>query len=165
MVRGYDHLLRDDANFAGRAKAFSAKVRDISEVLLELGLPDAPHEVNLAASYHDACHLIHAQKVATAPRALLNKVRGLNLVPLYETDMCCGAAGTYNLTQPAMATDLAERKVRNIEAAKCKVCITGNVGCAMHIQSHAAATGRALRVVHPVEILHRAVFGASDSPR
>lgn len=159
MVREYDHLLRDDAQFAQRAKVFSAKVRDISEVLFDLGLPDLPHEVNLAATYHDACHLIHAQKVASAPRALLSKVKGLNLVPLYETDMCCGAAGTYNLTQPAMASDLAERKVRNIEATKCEVCITGNVGCAMHIQSHAAASGRAIRVVHPIEILHRAAFG------
>ena len=110
-------------------------------------------------TYHDACHLAHAQKVTAPPRALLASVPGLKLVPLPESDMCCGAAGTYNLTQPEMCTDLAARKLRNIAATGAAVCATGNVGCAMQIQSEADARGQALRVVHPVEILHRAVFG------
>jgi len=159
MIREYDLLLRDDPVYADRAKRFVAKVRDVSEVLLQLGLPDLPHAVNETVTVHDACHLIHAQKVSAAPRLLLARVKGLKLVPLPESDMCCGAAGTYNLTQPAMATELADRKLRHIESTGCKVCVTGNVGCAMHIQSQATATKRALRVAHPVEILHRAMFG------
>jgi glycolate oxidase iron-sulfur subunit len=160
MLKDYDHLLRDDPQYADRAKEFSSRVRDISEVLLELGMPEMKHPVNLTITYHDACHLAHAQKVTAAPRKLLAKIPGLKLVPLAESDMCCGAAGTYNLTQPEMATDLAERKLRHIEATGAPVCATGNVGCAMHIQSEAEARHNPIEVVHPVELLHRAVFGS-----
>jgi glycolate oxidase iron-sulfur subunit len=160
MLKDYDHLLRDDPQYADRAKEFSSRVRDISEVLLELGMPEMKHPVDLTITYHDACHLAHAQKVTAAPRKLLAKIPGLKLVPLAESDMCCGAAGTYNLTQPEMATDLAERKLRHIEATGAPVCATGNVGCAMHIQSEAEARHNPIEVVHPVELLHRAVFGS-----
>jgi glycolate oxidase iron-sulfur subunit len=159
MLKDYDHLLRDDPEYAERAKAFVARVRDVSEVLAEVGLPEMRHPVNLTVTYHDACHLAHAQKVTGAPRKLLATIPGLKLVPLAESDMCCGAAGTYNLTQPEMATDLAERKLRHIERTGAPVCATGNVGCAMHIQSEAAAREKDLTIVHPVELLHRAVFG------
>ena len=159
MLKDYDHLLRDDPQYADRAREFSSRVRDISEVLLELGLPEIKHPVNLTITYHDACHLAHAQKVTAAPRKLLARIPGLKLVPLAESDMCCGAAGTYNLTQPEMATDLADRKLKYIQATGAPVCATGNVGCAMHIQSQAQARGQQLQVVHPVELLHQAVFG------
>jgi glycolate oxidase iron-sulfur subunit len=162
MLREYDHLLRDDSKYASRAKEFSARVRDISEVLLELGLPEMKYPVNEVVTYHDACHLAHAQKVTAAPRQLLAKIPGLKLVPLYESDMCCGAAGTYNLTQPAMASDLADRKLKHIAATGATVCAAGNVGCALHIQGQAVARGQTLRVVHPVELLHRAVFGTPE---
>ena len=161
MLREYDVLLRDDPAYAARAKEFSGRVRDISEVLLELGVKDhVRHAVNETVTYHDACHLAHAQKVTAAPRALLAAVPGLTLVALPESDMCCGAAGTYNLEHPEMATDLAERKLRNIESTGAPTCVTGNAGCALHIGSEAAARGKALRIVHPVDLLHRAVFGA-----
>lgn len=159
MLRDYGTLLRDDPAYAGRSAAFAARVHDITEVLAEIGLPPMTHAVNLTATYHDACHLVHAQKVAAQPRALLAQVPGLKLVPLPESDMCCGAAGTYNLTQPAMAGDLADRKLRHIAATGAQVCIAGNVGCSMHIASAARESGKPLTVVHPVEILHRAVFG------
>jgi glycolate oxidase iron-sulfur subunit len=110
-------------------------------------------------TYHDACHLLHAQKVATAPRALLAQIPGLKLTPLPESDICCGAAGTYNLTQPEMARQLAARKLDNIAASGATTCVAANVGCAMHIQSEANARHQPLKVVHPVELLHRAVFG------
>lgn len=159
MLREYDFLLRDDKQYAERAKRFTAKVRDISEVLAEVGLPELKHPVNATVTYHDACHLAHAQKVVNQPRALLAKIPGLTLVALPESDICCGAAGTYNLTQPKMATDLAERKLRNIASTGAATCATGNVGCAMQIQSEADARGQRLHVVHPVELLHQAAFG------
>lgn len=159
MLREYDFLLRDDPEYRERARLFASKVRDISEVLAEVGLPELKHPVHETVTYHDACHLAHAQKVTAQPRALLAKVPGLKLVPLPESDVCCGAAGTYNLTQPKMATDLAGRKLRNIAATGAPVCATGNVGCAMQIQSEAEARGQSLHVVHPVELLHRAAFG------
>jgi glycolate oxidase iron-sulfur subunit len=158
-LREYDLLLRDDRKYAERAKVFAGKVRDVTEVLAALGLPEMKHLVNVTVTYHDACHLAHAQKVTNQPRALLSKVPGLNLVALPESDMCCGAAGTYNLTQPEMSMKLAERKLDAIATTGAEVCATGIVGCAMQIQSTAAARGRRLTVVHPVEILHRAVFG------
>jgi glycolate oxidase iron-sulfur subunit len=159
MLRDYATLLRDDPKYAERAKVFASKVRDISEVLVSLGLPELKHQVDETVTYHDACHLAHAQKVTAAPRKLLGQIPGLRLVSLPESDICCGAAGTYNLTQPEMASDLAARKLRNIAATGAPVCATGNVGCAMHIQSHADATGQEVKIVHPVELLHRAVFG------
>jgi glycolate oxidase iron-sulfur subunit len=159
MLREYDVLLRDDPAYAERAKRFVQKVRDISEVLLALGLPEMRRPVPLTVTYHDACHLVHAQKVASAPRELLARVPGLKLVPLPEADMCCGAAGTYNLAHPEMATSLAERKLDNIARTGASVCATGNAGCSMHIQSESDARGRDITVVHPVEILHQALFG------
>jgi glycolate oxidase iron-sulfur subunit len=162
MLREYDFLLRDDVEYRDRAKLFASKVRDVSEVLFEIGLPNLPHAVNETVTYHDACHLAHAQKVIAQPRALLAKIPGLKLIPLPESDMCCGAAGTYNLTQPKMSSDLAARKLRTIASTRAKVCVTGNVGCAMQIQSEAEAKGEQLKVVHPVELLHRAAFGDRD---
>jgi glycolate oxidase iron-sulfur subunit len=164
MLRDYGTLLRDDPRYAEKAEQFASRVRDVTEVLAELGLPEMTHPVNLTVTYHDACHLVHAQKVAAQPRALLAKVPGLTLVPLAESDMCCGAAGTYNLTHPEMAGALAERKLRHVAATGVAVCVTGNVGCAMHIKSVAHAAGKDLAILHPVEILHKAMFGADGPP-
>lgn len=161
MLREYDHLLRDDKDYDWRAKEFSSRVRDISEALLELGLPPMAYPVKETITYHDACHLAHAQRVISAPRKLLAQIPGLKVVPLPESDMCCGAAGTYNLTHPVMATNLAGRKLKNIATTKCTTCATGNVGCAMHLQSQADASKHALTIVHPIELLHRSVFGTS----
>jgi glycolate oxidase iron-sulfur subunit len=159
MLRDYDHLLRDDPVYSVRAREFSRRVRDISQLLCELPLPAMKCPVNLTATYHDACHLAHGQKITAEPRALLAKVPGLTMKPLAECDLCCGAAGTYNLQQPAMATALAERKLKNILATEAEVCITGNAGCSMQIQSQARAAGKSIRVMHPVEVVHRAMFG------
>ncbi|MEO6435357.1 MAG: heterodisulfide reductase-related iron-sulfur binding cluster, partial [Tepidisphaeraceae bacterium] len=159
MLREYDLLLRDDADFADRATEFTKRVRDISEVLVDLGLPPMQHAINETITYHDACHLAHAQKVVNPPRQLLAQIPGLKLAPLPESDMCCGAAGTYNLQHPEMATALAARKLSNIATTGATTCVTGNVGCAMHIGSEAAARGQAVRVIHPIELLHFAVFG------
>jgi len=159
MIREYDFLLRDDEEYRDRAKVFASKVRDVSEVLFEMGLPPMRHAIDETITYHDACHLLHAQKVSAQPRALLAKIPALRMVALPECDMCCGAAGTYNLTHPKMATELAERKIRHIESTKTTLVVTGNVGCAMHIASEARVRGKELTVMHPVELLHRAVFG------
>jgi len=140
-------------------KVFATKLRDISQVLLQLGLPEMKHSIDQTITYHDACHLAHAQRVTSEPRRLLAQIPGIKMIALPESDMCCGAAGTYNLEHPEMASDLAERKLKNIEATSTNLCVTGNVGCAMHIQSEADARGRKLVVLHPVELLHRAVFG------
>ncbi|MCC7204143.1 MAG: 4Fe-4S dicluster domain-containing protein [Phycisphaeraceae bacterium] len=162
MLREYDDLLRDDPALTAKAKALSEKMRDISEVLVELGKPTDLKPVPMTVTYHDACHLRHAQQVADPPRQILSWIPGMRVVPLAESEICCGAAGTYNLSQPAMARDLAERKLRNIAATGARVCVMGNVGCAMQIDSEARRMGMPLRVVHPVTLLHAAMFGGED---
>lgn len=159
MLHDYPYLLRDYAAYRDRAEQFASRVRDISQVLLQLGLPEMKTPVNETVSYHDACHLVHAQQVSVEPRKLLMQIPGIKLIALPESDTCCGAAGTYNLTHPQMASELAERKLRNIAATGCRTLVAGNVGCAMHIQAEANARGNVLTIVHPVELLHRAVFG------
>jgi len=158
MLRDYAHLLRDDDAYAERARMFEDRVRDISEALLDLDLQPT-RTIEATATYHDACHLLHAQKVADPPRELLSRIDGLELVPLPEADMCCGAAGTYNLTQPEMAMSLGERKLGHIHATGASLCVTGNVGCAMQIESEGRRLGKPVEVAHPVTLLHRATMG------
>jgi len=152
------HLLRDDPAYADRAATFAKISRDVSEVLVDLGLPDPPITVNKRVAYHHACHLAHAQKVTEPPLALLRRVKGLKIMPLVESDMCCGAAGTYNLTEPAMARQLAERKIHHLQETGAEQCVTGNVGCAMQIKSEADRLGVPMTTAHPVSILHEAYF-------
>jgi glycolate oxidase iron-sulfur subunit len=159
MLKDYAHLLRDDPTYSERAKAFQQRIRDISEVLLELGLPGTPRRLERTISYHHACHLAHAQKVTEPPLKLLSDIPGLTIVPLVEADMCCGAAGTYNLSQPQMARDLAKRKIDHIRSTGARLLVTGNVGCAMQIQSEADRLGVDLHVTHPVSLLHEAYIG------
>lgn len=156
MLKDYAHLLRDDQDYAEKSVAFTAKNRDICELLHEVGLPDNPKKIERTVTYHDACHLAHAQRITAQPRDLLARIPGLTVIPLFESDMCCGAAGTYNLSQPDMARELAERKLGHIRKTGATTCVTGNVGCAMQIQSEAERTGMMLNVVHPVTILHEA---------
>lgn len=160
MLHEYDLLLRDDAAYRERAAQFVHKVRDISQLLCELPLPPLRHAVDLTVTYHDACHLAHAQKVTAAPRALLGRIRGLRIVPLAQSDLCCGAAGTYNLTHPQMAAELADRKLDNIAASGAEVCVSGNPGCTLHLAARARQRGQDLRIVHPVQLVYQAVFGS-----
>jgi glycolate oxidase iron-sulfur subunit len=159
MLHEYPTLLRDDPAYAEKACRFAEKVRDISVVLSQLNLPARLHTLNQTVTYHDACHLAHAQKVTSEPRELLRKIPGLKMVPLADSDICCGAAGSYNLTQPLMATKLAERKLADIAATGAAVCAVGNAGCALHLRAQAQSAGQEIRIVHPVELLHHAVFG------
>lgn len=155
----YDMLLRDDPEYATLAREFRRRYRDISQMLAELTLPKMSHEVNVTAAYQDACHLAHAQRIRDVPRELLSRVPGLKLVPLAENELCCGAAGTYNLEHPQMASELANRKLDHIAAANAEVLIAGNAGCAVHLLAQAKARGQKLKVVHPVELIHQAIFG------
>lgn len=159
MLKQYGELLAGDPLYAQRAQRFSAKVRDVTEVLHELGLPAMKQRLVGRVTYHDACHLAHGQRVTSAPRALLRSVPGLELVELPESDVCCGAAGTYNLTQPEMAGALADRKLDRIAETGCDHVASGNIGCSLHLAAQAASRGQSVRFIHPVEVLHAAVFG------
>lgn len=151
MLKDYGHHWHDDRQSA--RERFAAKVKDVSEFLDSLGLVPPPGEIKVSATYHDACHLGHAQKIREAPRRLLAKIPGLELCELAESDLCCGAAGTYNLTEPEMSARLSQRKMANIVNTGARVVITANAGCLLQIAREARAQGQALRVVHPVDLL------------
>ncbi len=145
-----------DARTAARARAFAARVRDVTEALVELGLPPARAEVRETIAVHDACHLAHAQKVRSAPRVLLRALPGATVVDLANSDRCCGSAGIYNLLQPDMAARLLEQKMDTVEASGAPVIAVGNAGCLLQMEWGARQRGLAASMRHPVEILARA---------
>ncbi len=133
--------------------AFASKVRDISEFLIELGPVPPQGELPIRATYHDACHLAHAQRIRMQPRKLLEMIPGLDLVPLEESEICCGAAGTYNLTEPEMAERLAERKHGHIEATGAQAVFTANAGCLLQIGRKIREAKLSIWAAHPIEAL------------
>ncbi len=151
MLKDYGHHWHDEKQ-AARAK-FAAKVKDVSEFLDQLGLVAPDGEVPITATYHDACHLGHAQKVKDAPRRLLAQVPGLELRELNESELCCGAAGTYNLTEPEMSARLSRRKLDNIRQTGARAVITGNAGCILQVAREAREQGEKLWIAHPMDVL------------
>lgn len=157
MLKDYAHLLPAAEHNA--AAGFTGRVKDISEFLFELG-PIAPkHAVPLKVTYHDACHLCHAQQVRDQPRKLLEMIPGLRLAPLEESELCCGAAGTYNLTQPEMSERLGRRKMDNIAATGADMVVMGNIGCQLQITRKIKERGSRVRIAHTVDLLDRAYRG------
>jgi glycolate oxidase iron-sulfur subunit len=152
--------------FAGKqeeeiARAFSAKARDISLFLDELGLiAPPPLPAPLVVAYHDACHLAHAQRVTQPPRRLLASIPNVTVRELYEGDLCCGSAGTYNLEQPEIAKQLGQRKATNIAASGADVVVMGNIGCMTQIRTHLALLDKPIPVYHTIELLAQAYASA-----
>jgi glycolate oxidase iron-sulfur subunit len=157
MLKEYPHIL--PAAEHDQALRFVSKVKDISEFLIALGPVPPKNPVQLKVTYHDACHLCHAQQIRSQPRQLLAMIPGLELVPLEESELCCGAAGTYNLTQPEMSERLGRRKMDNIQATGAQVVATGNVGCILQIARKIKERGSPIEVAHPVDLLDRGYQG------
>jgi glycolate oxidase iron-sulfur subunit len=157
-MKDYAHMLSDDPDWAGRAQAFSAKVRDVHEVLADHEPRAQRHPLALTVAYHDACHLAHAQGVRQQPRDVLRSIPGLKLVEPAEWELCCGSAGIYNVMQPEAAEKLGARKAANLIATGAQVIAAANPGCTMQIAAH--LDGRPIRVLHPIELLDRSLRGA-----
>jgi glycolate oxidase iron-sulfur subunit len=156
-MKDYAHLLADDPQWAERAAAFSARVRDVTELLAEHE-PRAPrHPLPLRVAYHDACHLAHAQGVRTQPRELLRGIPELELLEPADWEICCGSAGIYNLVQPGAAAQLGERKAANLVATGADAVAAGNPGCALQIAAH--LDGRTLPIHHPMTLLDHSIRG------
>lgn len=151
MLKDYGHHWADEKQ--SQREQFAAKIRDVSEFLDQLGLISPVGEIRAIATYHDACHLAHAQKVREQPRNLLKKIPGLKLIELPESELCCGAAGTYNLTEPEMAERLARRKLANIRSTGARIVITANAGCLLQIAREARLQGESLKIMHPMDVL------------
>lgn len=154
MLKDYGHHWHDERQ--EQREQFAAKVKDVHEFLDTLG-PIAPlHSIPGRVTYHDACHLAHAQRIREAPRRLLRLIPGLELVELEESELCCGAAGTYNLTEPEMAQRLARRKLQNILKTGARTVVTANAGCLLQIAREARAQSENLSIVHPMDLLAKA---------
>jgi glycolate oxidase iron-sulfur subunit len=159
-MKEYGELFKDDPAWAKRAHDLSARVRDVSELLAELGEQRAPrHPIAARVAYHDACHLAHGQGVRAQPRALLQGIPGIELLMPAEPEICCGSAGIYNLVQPTPAAQLGERKARNLAASSPDMIATANPGCTLQIGSAAADLGYKWPIFHPIELLDASIRG------
>jgi glycolate oxidase iron-sulfur subunit len=158
VLKEYHHLL-DQTPRAEAGRRFAAKVRDVHEFLADIGPLPPQHPLPIKATYHDACGLCHAQKIRAQPRKLLAMIPGLELVPLAESEMCCGAAGSYNITQPEMSEEVGERKARHILDTGARAVFTGNVGCLLQIGRHLRRHPADCWVAHPIDALWASYSG------
>jgi glycolate oxidase iron-sulfur subunit len=152
VLREYGELLADDPAWAERAARLAAIARDATELLAE-SPPPLTRPVPARVAYHDACHLAHAQGVRAPPRALLARVPGLQLVPLEQSDRCCGSAGLYNLLHPREAGLILRDKLERLRASGADTVAAGNPGCLLHLAAGARAAGLNVRTRHPLSIL------------
>jgi glycolate oxidase iron-sulfur subunit len=170
-LKEYPVWFHGDPEWELRAKQFSVRVKDVSEFLVQQRFrtrlaermtehaakeAGGSHATTTSVTYHDACHLAHGQGIRTAPRDLLAMIPGIRLIPLPESEMCCGSAGTYNITQPTMALQLLDRKMKNVAETGAGVCVTGNPGCAMQLMLGARKFGPPVEIKHPIELLDEA---------
>ena len=162
-MKEYADLLADDPAYAERAKAFAGKVRDISEILVELGPVAARRPLPMVAAYHDACHLAHAQGVRSQPRQLLAGIPGLEVREIADPEICCGSAGIYNVLNPEPARELGDRKAAAVLATGAEVLVTANPGCLMQVASSIERTGGSIAMAHTVEVLDASIRGVSLS--
>ena len=159
-MKEYGELFEGDQAWEARARAISQKVRDISQILSELGQPRAVRNpISARVVYHDACHLAHGQGVRTEPRALLQAIPGVELLTPVESEICCGSAGIYNLVQPEAARELGARKARHIAALSPDMIATGNPGCTLQIAAAGRDLGHDWPIVHPIELLDASIRG------
>jgi glycolate oxidase iron-sulfur subunit len=163
-MKGYGELLSKDPAWADRARTFAAAVRDVTEVIAGFESARAPrHPLDVRVAYHDACHLAHAQGVRQPPRDVLASIPGLTVVPIGDSEICCGSAGIFNLVQPEMAAELGRRKAAKIAEAEPDVIATTNPGCILQIGAAGRAAGHSRPVLHVVELLDASIRGKTLS--
>jgi glycolate oxidase iron-sulfur subunit len=158
-MKEYAELLADDPAYAERARDFAGKVRDVTELLTELGPAAERHPLPVTIAYHDACHLANAQGVRIQPRQLLTGVPGLELKEIAEAELCCGSAGVYNLLNPRPAAELGDRKAGNVLATGAELLVTANPGCLMQVAAGLRRRGASIALAHTVEVLDASLRG------
>ena len=156
-LKHYARLLENDADYHERAELWDAKLKDINEWLMQIGLATPSGKVPAqTVTYHEACHLCHGQKITAQPRQLLRAIPNLTLVELPESTWCCGSAGIYNVIQPEMAGQLLERKLNHIKSTGAPIVATSNPGCLAHMNNGIRQQGLTLRLAHPISLLAEA---------
>ncbi len=164
LLKEYGHLLEHDTAWAVRARDFSSRVRDVSELLAAAG-PRRGAPLAYRVTYDAPCHLLHAQRVAVAPLAVLDAIPALERVALVESDQCCGSAGIYNLLEPALSAAVLAPKLAHIELTGASLVVTGNPGCLMQIGAGLQRAGQSARAIHPVELLDASYAAESRTER
>jgi glycolate oxidase iron-sulfur subunit len=152
IMKEYGHLLKDDPAWHDRAAAIGSRVRDVSELLAAAG-PRQGGPLPIRITYDAPCHLQHAQRVTQAPLSVLAAIPGLELVPLHDSDQCCGSAGIYNLIEPDTSNAVLAPKLANIKATGAPFVATGNPGCLMQIGAGMIRSGMSARAIHPIDLL------------
>ncbi len=155
-MKEYGGLLADDPLFADRAREFAAKVRDVSEFLVEAGIHRPGGRIERLVAYDAPCHLIHAQRITQAPVDVLRAIPGVTLVPLRGFETCCGGAGIYNLQHPQLSADILSDKIASIKESGADTLASANPGCIMQIGAGLLLDGIEIEVVHPIELLDSA---------
>jgi len=160
----YDHLLKEEPKWKDRAKEFTEKIKDISELLVELHFHHLyPLQLsNQIVTYQDSCHLRNVMKTIDAPRILLKSIQGIELNEMKEAERCCGSAGTYNIVQPEMSMQILDHKMKNVKETKATTIVTANPGCLLQMKLGIERHGRNdLKAVHIVDLLYKSVQGKS----
>ena len=160
-MKEYKDWFADDSDFAAKAQEFSAKVKDVSEFLVERGITPPLGSVNRRVTYDAPCHLIHAQRLTNPPIDVLKNIPGLTFTPSQGYEHCCGGAGIYNLQHPELSAEILSAKLENIKATRADMVATANPGCIMQIGAGALLNGIKVDVVHPIELLD-AAYQKSD---
>ncbi|MBI5476899.1 MAG: (Fe-S)-binding protein [Ignavibacteriales bacterium] len=156
FMKEYGKIFEDEPEYKNRAIALSSKVREITEFLSEVGLKKSPDTLNISVTYHEACHLVHTQKISRQPRELLQNIPGITFVELPESTWCCGSAGIYNIVRYDDSMKILDRKMENIKSTHADIVTTANPGCHIQLQYGIAKNGLKMEVLHPISVLSRA---------
>jgi glycolate oxidase iron-sulfur subunit len=138
------------------ARKFSAKVRDITEFLADLGLTAPLKSISARVTYQDSCHLVHGQKISEAPRKLVRAIPGVEFVEMPLSEQCCGSAGVYNVTENKTSMELLGLKMESVKQTRAQIIVTANPGCILQLRAGAAIHKTDQEVLHVVELLDRA---------
>jgi glycolate oxidase iron-sulfur subunit len=157
-MKEYGRILQDDAEYSARAARISQKTRDFSEFVHGAQITPPPGEFNKSVTYHEACHLVHTQKVSRQPREIIQSIPGVKFVELPEASWCCGSAGVYNVVRYDDSMKFLERKIANLRSTGAEIVVTGNPGCHVQIQYGLKKWGVPMEVMHPATLLRKA-FG------
>ncbi len=157
FMKEYGDLFKDDEKMGEKAKKFSSKVKDLTEFLNEIELPDQYKSHINNVTYHDACHLVHSQKIYEQPRELLKKIKGINLIPLEDSTRCCGSAGIYNILHYDTSMELIKQKINNIDKTKGEVVLTGNPGCLLQLNYGVKKYEKNVQIMHTATFLNKII--------
>jgi glycolate oxidase iron-sulfur subunit len=161
-MKEYGELFKDDEVLARKASEFSKKVKDLSEFLTEAGIPEISSGFNGGVTYHDACHLVHTQKIYDEPRKIINSVKGINFIPLEDSTKCCGSAGIYNLIHYDASMELLKMKIDKIDDTNAEILLTGNPGCMLQIAYGVKKFNKNVRVMHPASFFNKIILNNTD---